>query len=309
MSERCNIYIYDDTFKFLDFVSEKIAAYIAVKQRVIFSSSNISLETLIRSYYSDAKKPKMVYQEHLQYLPLKSMLTQFTSTRLSSFSTALIIDFGSFCGSDFSVQQIVQIHSELSKCESQISLCFDCRLLSPSELSYLIALVPNVYINNIGIDKQASELVKVPRSMNVQNANGIVNSALLDLTVKLAQTQKPVVNIIESMSMQRIESQMSLNQFSRDEYDHREDFESSFLVPDSMAAEHVRIESQNNLLQLESVSTGRMKRNQSKVGHGSKINLQFLDSPHENGGENYVEPKQEENVIEFKFETSAFRKK
>lgn len=72
--------------------------------------------------------------------------------------------------------------------------------------------------------------------MDVASANGIVNSAMLDLTVRLAkQKNGQLTNIVSQMSMNRVASQKSIpiSPFSRDEYDRTHD--NSFLVADDMA--------------------------------------------------------------------------
>lgn len=159
-------------------------------------------------------------------------------------------------------------------------------------MSYLIALVPNVFINNIEIDKEAAELIKIPHSMDVASANGIVNSAMLDLTVRLArQRNGQLTNIVSQMSMNRVASQKSIpvSPFSRDEYDRTHD--NSFLVTDDMAQQ------EGTLMDLAHpvIKNSQMKRVASKVLRGSKVNLAFRS------GEFAVINREDEHQITISF--------
>ena len=104
----CRIYIYDDTQAFLDFVCEHIAQKIAEGGLTLFCSNNITLETLLCRYNSSGSMPRLVYQTHLLFKPLtavlnKAFLTGSAQTTIPD-NQSVLIDFGSFCGSPFSVQ-------------------------------------------------------------------------------------------------------------------------------------------------------------------------------------------------------------
>lgn len=111
----CRIYIYDDTQAFLDFVCEHIASKIAEGGVTLFCSNNITLETLLNRYNSSGSMPRLVYQTHLLFQPLATVLNKAFQQNSSSNgipdNQSVLIDFGSFCGSPFSVQQIVTLNN------------------------------------------------------------------------------------------------------------------------------------------------------------------------------------------------------
>ena len=104
----CRIYIYDDTQAFLDFVCEHIASKIAEGGLTLFCSNNITLETLLNRYNSSGSMPRLIYQTHLLFKPLAAVLNKALLTNSSADvipdNQSVLIDFGSFCGSPFSVQ-------------------------------------------------------------------------------------------------------------------------------------------------------------------------------------------------------------
>lgn len=112
--------------------------------------------------------------------------------------------------------------------------CFDCRLLSPNELSYIVSLSPVVYVNNILIQKKQSATVRIPLSVDVKNVNSIINQHVLDLIVKLAQSTSGSVDVHKELS----ELRMSNAHDSPRTTDRRaleREMENSFLVSDQDA--------------------------------------------------------------------------
>lgn len=107
----CRIYIYDDTQAFLDLVCEHIASKIAEGVVTLFCSNNITLETLLNQYNSSGSMPRLVYQQHLLFKSLAAILDKAFSTNEITDDKSVLIDFGSFCGSPFSVQQIVTLNN------------------------------------------------------------------------------------------------------------------------------------------------------------------------------------------------------
>lgn len=50
------------------------------------------------------------------------------------------MDFGSFAGCPYTVQDIIGVYEQYKDTGLEIMFCFDCRLLSSNELSYIVAL-------------------------------------------------------------------------------------------------------------------------------------------------------------------------
>lgn len=86
---------------------EHIASKIAEGRVTLFCSNNITLETLLTRYNSSGSMPRLVYQQHLQFKPLAAVLDRAFVTGSSPGvipdDQSILIDFGSFCGSPFSV--------------------------------------------------------------------------------------------------------------------------------------------------------------------------------------------------------------
>ena len=81
----------------------------------LFCSNNITLETLLTQYNSSGSMPKLIYQTHLVFKPLSAVLNKAFVTNSNTAdipnNQSVLIDFGSFCASEFSVQQIVALNN------------------------------------------------------------------------------------------------------------------------------------------------------------------------------------------------------
>lgn len=153
----------------------------------------------------------------------------------------------------------------------------------------------DIYVNNILIQKQTVQNVRIPTSINVHNVNSIINQDILEIITQLAQTTSGSFDAHKELSEMRISRTRLANQ-SQVSDEVVKGMENSFLVSDQDKESMAKINSQTNLIQ--SGSTGGMRRVRSK--QGSRLNLNFSK-------DNLLSTKSDEQTIQISFNTTVYK--
>lgn len=212
MDRVASCFIYDSVDQHLTSTCKWIESLFkeAVRCRVVYISTFVSFESILNTFLKiGLQVTDMHIHESFEYTPMQSFfkwkgpccslsaasLSEHTRLNytVNSVHMYFIFEFGSFFSTPFSLAQICDLFYDLRQSgaafgfrSESIRFCFDSKLLSPLELSYLLTALDSYCINDTFLVNSVASHLKIPSNFSLNSFGSIINPMLTQLVSSLA---------------------------------------------------------------------------------------------------------------------------